>query len=661
MNKRIPRFDDCIHLERFTGCDHCAEKHLLAWASNQTKAVTVKDLLTGECVTIENATTPRFSPDGGTLMVVIAGQMTLCRPDGSDMRPLSAFAGPIIDPIWSPDSRKILFGSSKSASIGAAPDSAPAKHTGGPGNTPVVIEDFGYKFDGAGYIRPDSHTHLFIADVQTGEITQLTHGVRDEMHHTWMPDSQHVIYCGNENRPREQSIGYDLFMVDLDGNKKQISQHLWMVSYPNPIRPVVTPDGKSVIMGVLNPYADNTLGYPDIVFYRFPVDGGPDAGSENPTCLFEKSDICHQCVQFPYNAGCGWGMDKVQITPDGRYLYFVSGFNGQGNVYKLDLTSGDRHAIPVLTGKQVCHGLGRIQEGQMLLTLSRTDQPEAYYVLSTADDSLSGPVAQSAQALVDEVLLTPAEDFFFGTIDGESTVHGWVQPPVNLDPGKKYPAILYVHGGPHPFYTYGLTMEHQCLAAEGFAVLYCNPRGSSGYGPQHQNVKRAYDGSAYTDLLQFVDEALRRYPWIDPERLGVTGGSYGGYMTNYIATHAKRFKAYVTQRSVVNDLIGYASSDMQGQSSHYKSFEEFMVAKLKSSPVSYAEKIDKPFLILHGEDDYRCPVEGAHQLFVAVKDTHPDLPVKMVIFPHTAHEQPTNPQLLKLYYQELAGWFRQYL
>ena len=132
-------------------------------------------------------------------------------------------------------------------------------------------------------------------------------------------------------------------------------------------------------------------------------------------------------------------------------------------------------------------------------------------------------------------------------------------------------------------------------------------------------------------------------------------------MTNYIATHAKRFKCYITQRSVVNDLIGYASSDMQGQSMQYKNFEEFMVAKLKSSPVSYAERIDKPFLILHGEDDYRCPVEGAHQLFVAVKDTHPDLPVKMVIFPHTPHDQPRHPQLLKLYYQEMLDWFNKYL
>ena len=653
MAKRTATFQDAIDLERFTGSDYCESRSLLAFASNKN-GLTLRNLATGEDIPVTaggtNEGTPRFSWDGQYLLFLSTTKEKGCQMhrytiDTGAVEQMGSFHGPIIDPMWSPDGTHVLFASSQG--------SAPAEKTRP--DEPVVIEDFGYKFDGMGYIRPDGHTHLFVMDAASGEITQLTHGVRDEMHHNWSPDGKHVVYCGNENRPKEQSIGYDLFIVDLMGNKKQISEHLWMVSYPNPIRPVFTPDGKNVVMGVMNPFADTSLGYPDIVFYQFPVAGG------DPKCLFEKSDTCFQCVQFPYNAGCGWGMDKVQVTPDGKWVYFVSGWKGRGNVYKVALEGDDRHAITVLDGQHVCHGLGRIQNGRMIIAKSETDQPEAYYLLDTATDTIIGKVAQSAQHLLDEVALAPAEDFCFDTIDGESSVHGWVQFPANLQKDQKYPAILYVHGGPHPFYTYGLTMEHQCFAAAGYAVLYCNPRGSSGYGPQHQNVKRAFDGSAYTDILQFVEEAIRRYPWIDPQRLGVTGGSYGGYMTNYIATHAKRFKCYITQRSVVNDLIGYASSDMQGQSMQYKNFEEFMVAKLKSSPVSYAERIDKPFLILHGEDDYRCPVEGAHQLFVAVKDTHPDLPVKMVIFPHTPHDQPRHPRLLKMYYQEMLDWFNKYL
>ena len=132
------------------------------------------------------------------------------------------------------------------------------------------------------------------------------------------------------------------------------------------------------------------------------------------------------------------------------------------------------------------------------------------------------------------------------------------------------------------------------VGSSGFAILYCNPRGSSGYGWVHETYQRSIDGSAYYDLLQFVDEACRRFDFIDKDRVGVTGGSYGGYMTNYMATHSKRFKAYVTQRSISNELIAYANSDMQGQSTDYKSYEDFMVDKLKESAVSYAERVDKP-------------------------------------------------------------------
>ena len=245
--------------------------------------------------------------------------------------------------------------------------------------------------------------------------------------------------------------------------------------------------------------------------------------------------------------------------------------------------------------------------------------------------------------------------------EGERTLQMLVPEVKPESVQKKYPAILYIHGGPHPFYTYGLTMEFQMLAAKGFAVLYCNPRGSSGYGWTHENYQRSIDGSAYYDLLQFVDEACRRFDMIDEQRIGVTGGSYGGYMTNYMATHAKRFKAYVTQRSISNELIMYANSDMQGKSTDYKSYEDFMVAKLKESAVSYAERVDKPILILHGMDDYRTPIEGAHQFYVAIKDLHPDLPVKMVAYPHTGHEQPTDPRLLKHYYHEMILWFEKYL
>lgn len=646
MAKRLPEFQDCMELERFTGGDYCGCRGLLAYASNQSGGIVLKNLNTGaeEMISAsgKGAGSPRFSPDGKNLLFLESG-LFCWDLDSRELRRLSDFSGPVSEPMWSPDGKHILFSSTQ----GTAP--APKKRP----DEPIVIEDFGYKFDGAGYIRPDGHTHLFVLDVESGTVTQLTQGLHDELHHTWTPDGR-IVYVGNENRPKEQSIGYDLYVLSLDGEKRQISQDFMIVSYPNPTRPVVTPDSQFVIMGAMNPDTDWTKGYPDVVLYQFPVAGG------EAKRIFRVSETCYQCVQFPYNAGCGWGMDKVQMSPEGDWVYFLSGWKGQGVLYRLAVDGQMHTAETVLSGKQIIHGIGRIQQGKMLIAKSETNLPEAYYLLDLKTGTLE-KVAQSAQTPCDEVKLTAAEDFFFDTLDGESQVHGWVLPPAEMESGKKYPTILYIHGGPHPFYTYGFTMEHQCFAGAGFGVIFCNPRGTSSYGPVHQNLKRGYDSSAYTDLLQFVDEAIRRYDWIDPERLGVTGGSYGGYMTNYIATHSQRFQAYITQRSVANDLICYASSDMQGSSKAYASFEEFMVNELKSSTVSYVERINKPFLILHGTEDYRTPVEGAHQLFVAIKDTHPDLPVKMVLFPHTNHDQPCDPRLLKQYYEEMVAWFRAYL
>jgi dipeptidyl aminopeptidase/acylaminoacyl peptidase len=166
-----------------------------------------------------------------------------------------------------------------------------------------------------------------------------------------------------------------------------------------------------------------------------------------------------------------------------------------------------------------------------------------------------------------------------------------------------------------------------------------------------------------TDLLQFTQEAVRAFQWIDGDRLGVTGGSYGGYMTNWITGHSKRFKAAVTQRSIANQAVQYASSDMAGSSKEFASFQDFLVDAVERSPVAYAEKIDIPLLILHSLQDMRCPVEHAHQLFTAVKDTHPGLAVRMVLFPNNNHGITTGGNMYQRirHYDEMIGWFVKYL
>lgn len=676
MSKRAPHFEDCLKFERFTGGDYCEKKNLLCYASNQSDGIILKDLSTNEEKKIsaggKNEGNPAFSVDGMKLLFLSAvsggRQIFLYDLETEQVTQLTSVRGSVSEPIWSPDGAWILFASV--VSQGKAPQRRYEDEA-------FVIEEVNYKFDGRGFIPPDGRQQLYLVSTADGEVRMITDGETDYMHANWAPDSQSVVCVSNRFLTEKAPLAYDLVLIDHIAEQpvmRQLSKDAVVVSYPNPLRPVFTPDGTSVLAGILDMKHAAGIGYPQVYLWKFDRETGEGIR------ILEPDENCYQCVQFPYNAGSGWGLDKVQVSDDGKYVYFVSGWQGQCCMYRLNLTLEDSaypvRAEKILGGKMVYNGIGRIQNGKMLISRSKSDMPETYFILSTLgmcdtvkeEESIQSDgfancmkkAAQSAETLLEEVSFVCPEDFSVSTLDGESQVHGWIYKPAEMTE-EKIPAFLYVHGGPHPFYTYGFTMEHQCFVAAGFGVMLCNPRGSSGYGALHQTYERSVDGSAYYDCLQFVDACVRRYDWIDGERLGVTGGSYGGYMTNYMATHAKRFKAYISQRSVASDLIMYASSDMSGSSKEYESFENFMLDKLKSSPVSYVERIDRPFLILQGEDDMRTPMENAHQLFVAIKDVHPDLPVKLVIYPHTPHDQPSHPGQLMDYYHEMVEWFRKYL
>lgn len=656
MAKRNPCFEDVTGLERLTAGDYCHKRGLLAYSTNKRKGIFLRDVKSGE-ERVLHATNigeggPVFSPEGDRIAFLAvrpgSGRHIFVHNlvTGETVQ-VTTRPGVAMDPVWSPDGKRLAFLRMVDNSTDAAEDE------------PLVIEDFGYKFDGRGYVKLDMHMTMCVADFETNDDRCIADGACDYLHHAWLPDSRHLVCESNCFRDRKEELGYDLLKIDAEtGNIDRLSEKLFLVSYPNPIRPLVTPDGNWVIAGVLNPkYGMANEIYPEVWFYRFATDG-----STAPERIFFDDDNCCQCVQFPYNACGGWGLNKAQLSEDGKKVYFCSGKKGQCAVFALDL-EGDGHARLLRGGKAVHNGLGRVQSGKMLVSQVTPTMPEAYYLMDCASGELEELLYQSAQEFAASVEIQATEDFFFSCIDDPSMqVHGYAIPPYGKKQGEKYPVILYIHGGPAPFYTYGLTLEHHAFAAEGFGVIFCNPRGGSGYGWKHNNFTGAdCDRVATFDLLQFVQECARRFDWMDENRVGVTGGSYGGYMTNYLAAHTKRFKAYVTQRSIANYMMSAANADLHISSKKYERYENFMMQQLRLSPVAYAENIDRPMLILHGCDDLRCPVENAHQLFTAIKDIHPDLPVKMLLFPHTSHEQPGDPAQAKRYYQEMVDWFKLYL
>lgn len=518
----------------------------------------------------------------------------------------------------------------------------------------VEITDYGYKADEAfGYCQ-SRVKHIWTIDaVPGGKARRLTDTDRDHVMPVWSPDSSTIVFASNREQPREASIAMDLFCVPAEGGEiRKLTEGIWIAYYPRPFAPKFSHDGEFVVVGSLVP-AEGAA--PLTRLTKVYLDGRPTRN------LWPEDAPCHEATYFLYNGeNYSSKSHTAQISADDGWLYFLSGWHGCVSLYRASL-KGEPHIEKVLGGEETIRSVGRIAGGKIPLTKGDFTHTQQVFLYGEEDGSLK-QVTDSNGWMGEKALSSP-QSFWFDTLDGAGRVQSFLVPPQNREEGKTYPAVVYIHGGPTPFYGCAMCYEHQLLAAAGIAVILPNPRGSSGYGTQHGSMKLAYDGSAMYDILQAVEEACRRYSWIDRERIGITGGSYGGYMTNWMIGHTKRFKAAVAQRAIANELIQYASSDMVGSSREYKDFRDFLNARIKESPVAYADQVDIPYLVLHGMQDMRCPVEHAHQMYTAVKDYHPDLPVRMVLFPGANHSLTMEGMMRHRvkHYQEMVDWFVKYL
>ncbi|MTI95905.1 MAG: S9 family peptidase [Firmicutes bacterium] len=676
QENRFPRTEDFYDIEYVSTPDYCPAKNLLAYVLSQgtkrdyVQRVLVKDLATGKLQQMSAGgnveTSPRISPDGSKLLLCSNAtgdpQVWVVDLTTGEKRRLTSMRYGATEPVWSPHGDKIAFIAGAPGTD--APDALQVMRD--PGDVareererrrqPVAAEDYGYKSDeNMGFARDVPPPHIWVIGLEDQHARCLTDGEKKHVMPVWAPDGKTILFASNREREAREFLGMDLFTVAVDsGEITRLTEDVLVAHYPKRIVPRYTPDGKQIVFGALVP---NGEGLPPCYLYSIPAGGG------KPVQLFGADAPCDGATRFLYNATrYGDVYETMQISEDSEFAYFISGWHGTGNVYRVKL-DGTSSVEAVTSGQENYCSLSVPEENKSIVVKCDALHFEDIFLL----DLGTGETEQLTRhnQWLEDVALSAMDEMWIDTLDGNSKVQGWVLKPQQAESGEKYPAVLYIHGGPTPFYGYALTYEFQCLAAQGIGVIMVNPRGSSGYGPEHGRISLAYDGSAYYDLLQFTSEAVRRFDWIDGERLGVCGGSYGGYMTNWIAGHSKRFKVAATHRSPVNNLISYASSDMgaNGRAKQYASYEEFMLAELEKSPVTYSDKIDIPFLILHSTQDMRCPVEGAHQLYTAVKDQHPNLPVRMVLFPNSNHGLTmSGPMYLRIiHYNENIRWFKKYL
>jgi dipeptidyl aminopeptidase/acylaminoacyl peptidase len=324
----------------------------------------------------------------------------------------------------------------------------------------------------------------------------------------------------------------------------------------------------------------------------------------------------------------------------------------------------DGEPVCLIDGGQQVQSFSLCASGATL-ALNLADNLNPGDVYSTAADG--GGLRRLTDAngpFLGQVELVEPEPFTFaGAEDWE--IQGWLMKPAGWREGTTYPLILEIHGGPHAAYGNTFFFEFQLLAAQGWGVLYTNPRGSITYGERFTMASNDdWGGNDYRDLMAGVDAALARATWIDPARLGVTGGSYGGYMTNWIVTQTDRFKAAVTQRSICNMIskwgtsdIGYLGNDRQWGGPPWENLSFY----LERSPLTHVKNVVTPLLIVHSEKDLRCPIEQGEQFFTALKYLRRE--VELVRFPDEGHELSRSGQPLHRLerLERIVRWFRDHL
>jgi dipeptidyl aminopeptidase/acylaminoacyl peptidase len=439
---------------------------------------------------------------------------------------------------------------------------------------------------------------------------------------------------------RDYDNAYDIWIIPAHGGEpRSLTETSGPVSAP-----AFSPDGRTI--AYLGHGYRHESGRNMRLFTR-PVAGG------RATCLTGTLD--RTCVPFFSQVAPLW-------SPDGAWLTFAVEDQGDAPIYRVQ---ADGTATPqrIIAGERQVTGLSASSDGAWLAFAAMDPMSPAEVLVCRADGTREQQLTDLNGPWKAEVARSRPERFRYER-DGHQ-LDGWVMRPYGCEPGVRYPALLNIHGGPHTQYGHHFFDEFQVYAGAGYAVIYTNPRGSQGYGEEFTRaVIGDWGGGDFADVMAGLDEALRRYDFIDPERLGVMGGSYGGFLTSWTVGHTNRFKAACSERAVNNTYTLFGTSDIGHSFSEAQSGYlpwENMQWYIDHSPLTYARDIATPLLIMHSESDLRCPMEQAEQLFVALKKQRK--PVVFVRFPDEDHElsRAGRPRHRLERFRIILDWFARYL
>lgn len=602
---------------------------------------------------------PRWSPDGSKIAFVSdrgSGRQVYAMPtDGGEAYQVTKMRYGAGAPVWSPDGTMIAF------TTQIDPEDSPEDYQKPPDKKaqearekerkekPRVLTRLRVKSDGAMGLISNRRSHIFVVDAEgKNPARQLTSGEFDHSGPAWSPDGKYLAFACN----RREDADWDPWITDLFTIPVEGGEMTKITASKGPSgRPLWTSDGKSIIyVGHRMEFGGPTLSR----LWKIPSTGGE---AQLLTGTFDRA-IGNSCTT---DSRFGWSEGGPALSPDGEMIYFLSSDHARTSIYSVPISGGDVELV--LGGDREISGFTFDSSGtNFAIAVSTPISPAdigAFHLPSRSEKMLT----QVNKWLSEERSVVSPEIIEFTASDGLRE-YGWTMKPPGFQEGKKYPAILEIHGGPHSMYGYSFLFEFQLLANQGYAVMYTNPRGSQGFGQEFvQAVNGDYGGKDFDDLMTFVDAALEQ-GFIDEERLGVTGGSYGGFMTNWIVGHTDRFKSAVTQRSISNWVsfhgvsdIGYNFLDRELLIDAWKDTKKAW----EFSPLAYVENVNTPLLIIHSELDMRCPIEQGEQLYVALKKMKKE--VEMARFPGSNHElsRGGKPVLRVGRLNQILRWFDRFI
>jgi dipeptidyl aminopeptidase/acylaminoacyl peptidase len=616
-------------------------------------------------------TAPRWSPDGRSLAFLRAGekegeppQIHLLSMRGGEPRALTSGEGGAGTPVWSPDGRTIAFmrtmkdtrgtDEATDAESSTTDSKAPAKRK----SDVRVITRATYRSNGRGYLDPERRSHIWTVELPADHTPapqprQVTSGEFDEQNPRWSPDGRWLYFVSTRVRePYYQPPDSDLYRVPVEGG--DMSR---VASIDGSIdQYAISPDGRRVtFVGSAGVRPVRSYNQPDLFVADI-------SSGVSPRNLTESWDFdIGAGLTGDQRAPRGFQAASPIFSPDGRSVLVVGAERGRAGLKRVDTASG--RVEPFTAGDEEILGFTATPKLSRVVVLVST--PVAVGDLFAVDGSGRGRTALTRvnDTLFSSLALTPPEEIWYPSFDGQR-IHAWVQKPPGFDPSKKYPLILNIHGGPHAAYGYTFDHEFQWMAAKGYVVLYPNPRGSTTYGQEFGNViQHRYPGDDAKDLIAGVEELVRR-GYVDPARLGITGGSGGGVLTNWIVGHTDRFKAAVSQRSIADWTGFWYSADFTlfnrtwFRGAPWEDPADFVAR----SPITHVAKVTTPLMLIEGEADYRTPPgEGGEQMFRALK--YLKRPVVMVRFPNESHElsRSGKPWHRIERLQHILSWFDKYL